>query len=49
MKKMFIASVSLFLLLTADGQTLTDDERTLVIEMLEANSKRFLEDIENIK
>lgn len=48
MKKMFIASVSLFLVLTADGQTLTDDERTFVIEMLEANSKRFLEDIENI-
>jgi len=48
MKKMFVASVFLCWVLAADGQTLTNDERTLVIEMLEANSKRFLEDIENI-
>lgn len=48
MKKLFIASVFLCWILTADGQPLTNDERTLVIEMLEANSKRFLADIENI-
>ena len=48
MKKLFIASVFLCWILTADGQPLTNDERTLVIGMLEANSKRFLADIENI-
>lgn len=48
MYKVLVASVYWFCLLTANGQTLTNDERNLVIEMLEANTKRFLADIENI-
>lgn len=48
MNKMLIASVFLCRILTADGQTITNEERTLVVEMLEANSKRFLADILNV-
>lgn len=48
MFEVLIASVLSCCILTANGQTLTADERKLVIDMLEANSKRFLTDIENI-
>lgn len=48
MKKMLLASAFLCLIVTSYGQTLTDDERKFVIEMLEENSKRFLTNIENL-
>lgn len=48
MIKMLLASAYVFCIWTTQGQTLTNDERKFVIDMLEENSKKFLADIEKI-
>lgn len=48
MGRILLVSAYVFSICTGQGQALTDDERKLVIDMLEENSNRFLTDIEKI-
>lgn len=48
MKRLIISLVLLIPVHFLAAQTLTDDERKFVVELLEANSKKFLADIESV-